>query len=851
MYRIPLPNSETTLLLSSRFVDLSDPIQAGVGILACLLLLGLVVWLYRWELRLVRRGVAFGLLLCRLFVLSLLLFVVGFQPIVARSTTERLPGRVLMAVDRSQSMDIADTQRPSTAKLELVHGFNLAGSPDELCYQVDQWTRSDIARRVLSENGLGLLPALAARHQVELIGFAREAWQADPERLDSLFRVEHVSNVPLPPAGHVENVPPQQSIHSSFTDLRLPLIRALKGAHGDQGRLLGVVLLTDGQHNWGPSPVAQAQSLGEQGIPVYAIALGAKQAPPDVSIVGVKAPSTVFKDTDAPVEARLKVSGLPAQDIVMQLQRPGQTPLEEHFHHDGTDRYYTVSFQVRLDRTGTHALMVSAKPVPGEIRTDNNNRPVAIQVADDTARVLLIDGEARWEYHYLANALLRDRTVQLQKVVFAQPRLGILPEDALAKTGNPLLRLPSEPDALAAYDCIILGDVSPAQLPLEERHRLERYVADRGGTLVITAGKRYMPLAYSSAAKSAPDTEDPFLKLLPIEEPKAVQSRRGFAVTLAQEGKPSPFLQMEPAAEKNESRWSQLPRHYWGVIGRSKPGATPLAYVYDEGKVPTPKEQEALAKGQTLIARQNYGFGRVLFIGLESTWRWRYKAGDQYHHRFWGQVVRWAASEKPLVAGNKFVRFGTRDAIYHQGQEIELLVRLGDEASRHRLETPASARIFRQVAARAGTPSESVALVPLKRREQQPRVLEGRIGDLPAGQYAIELAIPELAEKLQASPGANGQPAPMRATFTVLPPESEEMVELATNFPLLEELAAKSGGKVFTPENALELVDIFTRKEGTREHYSEHRLWQWWPTLALVLFFLTAEWAGRKWAGLP
>jgi hypothetical protein len=844
MYRIPLPLPDTILLLSSRFVDVSDPIQIVVGILVCLLLLGLVIWLYRWELRLVHRAAALGLLLCRLIVLGLLLFVVGFQPVVARSATEHLPSRVLIAVDRSQSMEIADPQRPRADKLELARAFNLAGDPEQVCQQVDQWTRTEIARRVLSEDGLGLLHALGARHQVELIGFAREAWQADPERPDTLFQ-----NPESQPGGDATKVSP--SLNSSFTDLRLPLARSLEAAHAEESRVLGVLLLTDGQHNWGPSPVAPAQRLGGQGIPVYPIAIGAKQAPADIALVGVKAPSAVFKDADAPVEARLKVSGLPAQDVVVQLQRPDQAPLEQRFHHDGTDRYYTVSFQVRLDKTGTQSVLVSVKPAPGERWTENNNRPFAIQVADDTARILLVDGEARWEYHYLANALLRDRTVQLQKVLFAQPRLGVLPEAALEKSGNPLLRFPSEPDALAVYDCIILGDVSPAELPLDERNRLEKYVADRGGTLVITAGKRFMPLGYVRGAPSGKDTEDPFLKLLPIEEPKAVESRRGFALALAQEGRLSPFLQMEPGAEKNESRWAQLPRHYWGVIGRCKPGATPLAYVREDGKEPTPKELESLEKERALITRQNYGFGRVLFIGLESTWRWRYKVGDQYHHRFWGQVIRWAASDKPLVAGNKYVRFGTREAIYHQGQEVELQVRLGDEAIQLRSETPAGARILRQANGRAGTPWESVALVPLKPRERQPRVLEGRIGDLPAGQYAIELAIPELADKLQASIGPDGQSSPLRATFTVLPPESEEMVELATNWPLLEELAAKSGGKVFTPENARDLVEIFARNEVTREHYSERRLWEWWPTLALVLFFLTAEWVVRKWAGLP
>src|SRR5947209_1353018 len=101
-------------------------------------------------------------------------------------------------------------------------------------------------------------------------------------------------------------------------------------------------------------------------------------------------------------------------------------------------------------------------PVPVAGRTlQNNRRTVQINVADDKARVLLIDGEARWEYHYLATALARDRAMKLDRVVFLQPRLGQVAEDDLKKIGNPALALPAEPDALLNYDCIILGDVSP------------------------------------------------------------------------------------------------------------------------------------------------------------------------------------------------------------------------------------------------------------------------------------------------------------------------------------------------------------------------------------------------------
>jgi hypothetical protein len=139
----------------------------------------------------------------------------------------------------------------------------------------------------------------------------------------------------------------------------------------------------------------------------------------------------------------------------------------------------------------------------------------------------------------------------------------------------------------------------------------------------------------------------------------------------------------------------------------------------------------------------------------------------------------------------------------------------------------------------------------LTRRESQPRVLEGQVRDLPAGQYQVELAIPELADKLSTQPGPDGKPGKLRAGFTVSGPEGEEMIELGTNWPLLEELAAKSGGKVFTPENAAELSELLKEKSVPRTEHLESRMWQWWVTLVLVIGLLTIEWIARKMAGLP
>src|SRR5258708_40218777 len=86
--------------------------------LACgIVPLALIIWLNRYEMHLVSRRMAAALLGLRITVLLVILFLLGFQPIVARDVKEELRGQVLIAVDRSDTMEIADPQRRALDKL--------------------------------------------------------------------------------------------------------------------------------------------------------------------------------------------------------------------------------------------------------------------------------------------------------------------------------------------------------------------------------------------------------------------------------------------------------------------------------------------------------------------------------------------------------------------------------------------------------------------------------------------------------------------------------------------------------------------------------------------------------------
>src|SRR5262249_25112796 len=158
---------------------------------------------------------------------------------------------------------------------------------------------------------------------------------------------------------------------------------------------------------------------------------------------------------------------------------------------------------------------------------------------------------------------------------------------------------------------------------------------------------------------------------------------------------------------------------------------------------------------------------------------------------------------------------------------------------------PAGARVLR-LDEKKPEDEKAVALVPLEKRPAQPRVLVGQLRDLPPGKYAVELAMPDLAERTKDKDGK-----PLRATFTILAGESKETSDLERNDALLEDLATRSGGQVFTPLNVNELAERLQSQGIEHVDHHEQRLWQWWPLLVAIVLLLTLEWVGRKMSGLP
>jgi len=821
---------------------------------------GLVIWLYRYERQLISRPLGWTLLLLRLLVIAVICGAF-LEPVWITEVDRERTGRILVAVDVSESMDTIDLQATPAEKLRWARALGMIGNA-EIADRLDRWqaafdagqepawadpaeaadperrrqlaaarrenldqiferlsklTRREIARRLLTAGAKPPVQTLSELGLLETSVFAGQSLSLEPAELSATLE---------------RNV---GQLLFEQTDLSQPVLAAA-GAEHDLP-VAGVVVLTDGRHNARESESKLIGRIAGVAAPVYPVLIGSERRPKDLAFGTVDYPrQPVSKDDKPVVRASLRTAGFEGQDLEVTLapEAGGQgEPQRKTVRVTGP--VTEVQFTLATPELGRFRYTVSTPAQAGETREDNNARSFTLSVVDDQADVLIVDGEGRWEFRFLDNALKRDEQVKVQQVVFRQPYMGVLQETFFPRQ----LKLPDagadkKDSPFAPFDIVILGDVGQHQLPPAAWELLDRFVREEGGTLVLQAGRRHMPLGYS---------RQPLLEgLLPVtglrtlnptgRAQEAPPTERGFRPALTADGRQETFLQFADDLVRNDEIWAGLPGQAWGLVGEAKGEATVLAAVLPEGAKPTLETERQNA----LIVRQQVGYGQVLWIGFDGTWRWRHRVGDQYHHRFWGQLARWGARFKAL-ARNEFVAFGP----------VQPAIEFGEEAvfkaswSRNFLDRFPSLKA-RATVSRLDDPTHApVLMFDLQPGGASPLEFEGRALGLRAGDYRVRLEVD----------GGDLGAEQVIAELQVQEPSTSELSDISANRALLESIAEFTGGRLLLPHELADLPQIFRGVKESTTTRTEQSLWDSWPLLLALFALLTLEWVLRKLNGLP
>jgi hypothetical protein len=618
--------------------------------------------------------------------------------------------------------------------------------------------------------------------------------------------------------------------------------------------LAGIVLLTDGRDNAPESVEPVAQRLGLQEVPVVGIVMGGEKPPTDAAIVSLSAPETVYRGDKIIIGTDLKFDGMAGREARLDLYS-ADTVVASQSIEIATDQVRTRRELVDTAAdTGMTTYRVALSVFDDEVIRDNNEYAVTISVTDERTQLLVLDGRPRWEFRYLKNLFIsRDKTVKLQWLVFQPETIaGQGPRPVIpAAAGKPLeeteaTALPQDQSQWLRFDVVILGDVSPQWLPPPAQEALRKFVTDRGGTLIVVAGPQFMPGSYLGL---------PLAEILPVQFEKSAapfvrQQEESFRLALTPQGRESLIMRQEVDPKANEQFWEGVPPMFWRhpVVG-TKPGATALAYarpmpppeflVEGEDEAPAAElvaRRNEFMRSHVLVAQHRVALGQVIMLTFDRTWRLRFRAGDEHHHKLWGQLLR-SATISRMPSGTGLARLGTDRSRYALHSRITARAKI--------IQPDLKPLVSEEVAVSVYRGEHRIMRRKMEYVADSPGLYEAQLGKLPSGSYRVALESPALEEILQETA------EPIVSEFSVDPAGSAEQAELAADAGTVGRLANVTGGALLEPSQIARAPHHLGANMLRLVKERQFTVWDSWPLLLAMVIIATCEWLIRKKVGLP
>lgn len=565
-----------------------------------------------------------------------------------------------------------------------------------------------------------------------------------------------------------------------------------------------VVLFSDGRQVGSQTAIASS-ILGGSSIPVFTIS----PAPPaasaaavrDLAVERIALPASVFIGEVMTVTADLHWTVAryrPASATLQVGTRMLTRPVEPNPKDPASG---TVRFSVLMDEPGPQQIVVSVPPVEGEITDQNNSISRFVKVLSDKFDVLLVGGAASWDFRYLRNTLSRTSWITARSI--------------LVDKEGAQLALP--PEQVASRDVIILCDTPEKALSGPQWEAVRKMVAQRGGSVILLAGRNYLPRQYNTDAlaeflpwKRQPrQSRSPAWRQWPGDE-AAFRIIPSPASLLAQQ------LSLSDLPQESASRWLFLPPVYRHL---SMP---PLREIAE----PVLIERETAAP---ILTRHRLGRGNVFFLGIDETWRWRWRVGERDQDRFFQQLVRLAADE-PYAATNAALSLDADRVVVPPGEVVRVRARLNEPPEFH----PYPAALSLEIVRDGGSSVRTQSLVRVG--EEDSGRYEGSVGGLEQGAYQLRVSTADGAQI--------DYPLHVASNFEA------EMAQLTPDEDLLRRLAVSSGGEFRTLDQLRDLPRRLEQLQRQRVGTVELTLWSSWYLYGFVVGCLGLEWALRKRLGL-
>jgi hypothetical protein len=296
-------------------------------------------------------------------------------------------------------------------------------------------------------------------------------------------------------------------------------------------------------------------------------------------------------------------------------------------------------------------------------------------------------------------------------------------------------------------------------------------------------------------------------------------------------------IQLESTSIGSESLWREmsrrLPIYSLSDYSKLKPTGHSLLSASEMNRQTRPRG-EAL---RSYLSWHYVGRGRVVYLAAPISYQLRYRIGDRHHHRFWGQLLRWAIA-RDLAEGSRTVRLATDKTSYEQGESIRVT------GSLYRLNGSVFSGAAPVVSVSKG--DNTIRDLELTENPARPGTYEGSLNGLPTGKVKLSLH----GEPIPTLLAAERYDGEIETTISIDPNGSLEFRHPLCNLPLLSQIARAGNGVVLPPGGLAAAMEQLDLEPEFSESIRRKPIWNQWKYLWIFVGCLSLEWIGRKLLGL-
>ena len=614
--------------------------------------------------------------------------------------------------------------------------------------------------------------------------------------------------------GIIDSVQPTASV----TDLSsiFPVIRDARRTHNTEA----LILYTDGAFTAGENPIYPAEQLG---IPLYIVGVGDSTEPRDVGVSDLFTNEVAQVGMTQPVDITVHYGGVkPGEHVLVELFEEQAKLGEQTLELKQSTGDLAVSFPYKPEHEGIQKLTARVSKIEGEASDKNNVRQAFVKVLRNKFKVVLFAGAPSSDVAFVKQYFENNPTYELKTY--------IQKKGAEYYEGNP------DRTVLANTDLVILVGF-PISATSDESIAIVRDLLTKGGKSLLFIPSRQIDYTKLSALGDAL----PFR----VDPRTASQNELKTGMQLTPAAKDNPILHI-PAGEQSDVQWQDLaPLFRTETHFESRPESHVLADAAVSG----------VNLGDPVLITRQLGTSRQIALTSYGIWQWRLTSfGREQAFRsqirtkdttsafsaldiFLSNSIRWLTTQEE----NKRVRIEPTRKFYQAGERIDFTGQVYDESYLPVERADVTARITSIAGKPATALSKPIDLVLLDAGN-------GRYtAQLPQGLAEGDYAYTGTASKDGRTIGTD------QGRFSV-GEFNIEFAETRMRSDILRELAARTGGKFYTPQTASTLMkDLlanprFQPKEIANTH--DYEIWNSWPLLVLAILLFALEWFFRKRLGM-